>query len=78
MSKGVKSFFISIRDEVQKQATMDNLKVVGLNDVTAENVLDRPPKRNVRHLGERDLRIQSRQDDLSPKDRKRAAAMELP
>lgn len=39
VSKGVKVFFVSNRDEVQKQATMDNLKNVGFTDVTAENVL---------------------------------------
>ncbi len=38
-SKGVKVFFVSNRDEVQKQATMDNLKAVGFTDVTADNVL---------------------------------------
>ncbi len=38
-SKGVKVFYVSNRDEVQKQATIDNLKSVGLNDVSAENVL---------------------------------------
>ena len=38
-SRGVKVFFVSNRDEVQKQATMDNLKRVGFNDVTVDNVL---------------------------------------
>ena len=38
-SKGVKVFYISNRDEVQKQATIDNLKNVGFQDVSAENVL---------------------------------------
>ena len=38
-SKGVKVFFVSNRDEVQKQATMDNLKGVGFTGVTADNVL---------------------------------------
>ena len=38
VSKGVKIFFISNRDEVQKQATIDNLKSVGFNDVSADNV----------------------------------------
>ena len=38
-SKGIKVFYVSNRDEVQKQATMDNLKAVGFPDVTAENVL---------------------------------------
>ncbi len=38
-SKGVKVFFISNRDQVQKQSTMDNLKKVGFTDVTNDNVL---------------------------------------
>lgn len=40
-SRGVKVFFVSNRDEVQKQATLDNLKKVGFTDVTPENVLVR-------------------------------------
>ncbi len=39
VSKGVKVFYISNRDEVQKAATIDNLKSVGFADVSAENVL---------------------------------------
>ena len=39
VSKGVKIFYISNRDEVQKQATIDNLKSVGFADVSAENVM---------------------------------------
>lgn len=38
-AKGVKIFYVSNRDEVQKQATMDNLKAVGFTDITADNVL---------------------------------------
>ena len=38
VSKGVKVFFISNRDDVQKQVTIDNLKSVGFNDVSADNV----------------------------------------
>jgi 5'-nucleotidase (lipoprotein e(P4) family) len=38
-SKGVKVFYVTNRDEVQKQATIDNLKNAGFNDVSAENVL---------------------------------------
>lgn len=41
VSKGVKIFYISNRDEVQKQATIDNLKSVGFTDISAENVLTR-------------------------------------
>jgi len=39
VSKGVKVFFISNRDEVQKRATIDNLKGVGFADVSADNVV---------------------------------------
>lgn len=39
VSKGVKVFFVSNRDDVQKQATIDNLKNVGFQDVSAENVI---------------------------------------
>lgn len=39
VSKGVKIFYISNRDEVQKQATIDNLKAVGFQDVANENVM---------------------------------------
>jgi len=38
-SKGVKIFFASNRDLVQQQATIDNLKSIGLKDVSAENVM---------------------------------------
>ena len=38
-SKGVKVFFVTNRDEVQKQATIDNLKNAGFANVSAENVL---------------------------------------
>ena len=39
VSKGVKIFYVSNRDEPQKQATIDNLKNVGFNDVGPDNVL---------------------------------------
>ena len=39
VSKGAKVFFVSNRDEVQKQATMDNLKSAGFADISADNVL---------------------------------------
>jgi 5''-nucleotidase, lipoprotein e(P4) family len=38
-SKGVRVFFVSNRDEVQKQATIDNLKSAGFANVSTENVL---------------------------------------
>lgn len=39
VSKGVKVFYISNRDEVQKAATIENLKTAGFQDVSADNVL---------------------------------------
>jgi 5'-nucleotidase (lipoprotein e(P4) family) len=39
VSKGVKIFYISNRDEVQKQATIDNLKSAGFSDVGTDNVM---------------------------------------
>ena len=38
-SRGVKIFYVSNRDEVQKAATMDNLKKVGFEDITDANVM---------------------------------------
>ncbi|MEO7660468.1 MAG: 5'-nucleotidase, lipoprotein e(P4) family [Pyrinomonadaceae bacterium] len=38
-SRGVKVFYISNRDEVQKEATIDNLIKAGFKDVSGENVL---------------------------------------
>ena len=38
-SKGVKVFYVSNRDEVQRQATADNLKADGFPDVTNETLL---------------------------------------
>jgi 5'-nucleotidase (lipoprotein e(P4) family) len=38
VSKGVKVFYISNRDEPQKQATIDNLRSAGFQDVSADNV----------------------------------------
>lgn len=39
VSKGVKVFYVSNRDEVQKQATIDNLKNAGFADIANDNVL---------------------------------------
>ncbi len=39
VSKGVKVFYVSNRDEVQKQATIDNLKNAGFADIGTDNVL---------------------------------------
>ena len=38
-SKGVKVFYVSNRDEVQKLDTIENLRKVGFKDISAENVL---------------------------------------
>ncbi len=38
-SKGVKMFYVSNRDQAQKQATIDNLKSAGFQDISAENVI---------------------------------------
>lgn len=38
-SKGVRIFYVSNRDEVQKAATIDNLRNVGFPDISEENVL---------------------------------------
>lgn len=38
-SKNVQIFYVSNRDEVQKQATIDNLKAVGFPDISTENVV---------------------------------------
>jgi 5'-nucleotidase (lipoprotein e(P4) family) len=38
-SNGVKIFYISNRDEVQKKATIDNLVAVGFRDIGPDNVL---------------------------------------
>jgi len=54
MSKGVTIFYISNRDEIQRQATIDNLKSAGFNDVVSERVMLRKngespkaPRRNI-------------------------------
>lgn len=39
VSRGVKVFYISNRDEVQKTATIENLIKAGFRDVSAENVM---------------------------------------
>ena len=38
-SKNVRIFYVSNRDEVQKAATIDNLKAVGFPDISEENVM---------------------------------------
>ena len=39
VSKGVKVFYISNRDEVQRQATIDNLRSAGFKDIGPDNVV---------------------------------------
>jgi 5'-nucleotidase (lipoprotein e(P4) family) len=39
VSKGVKIFYVSNRDDVQLQATLDNLKSVGFQDIAPDNVM---------------------------------------
>lgn len=39
VSKGVKVYYVSNRDEAQKAATIENLIKVGFKDISAENVL---------------------------------------
>ena len=39
VSRGVKIYYVSNRDEVQKAATIDNLIKVGFRDVSSENVM---------------------------------------
>ena len=59
-SKGAKVFYVSNRDEVQKQATMDNLKAAGFPDVNSADVLLRDKestKEPRRQLISKDYRI---------------------
>jgi 5'-nucleotidase (lipoprotein e(P4) family) len=39
VDQGVKIFYISNRDEVQKQATVDNLRSAGFKDISNDNVM---------------------------------------
>lgn len=50
VSKGVKVFYVSNRDEVQKAATVDNLKKVGFADAASDNVLLRQTDASGRHI----------------------------
>ncbi len=59
VSKNVKVFFVSNRDEVQKQATIDNLKAVGFNDVSAENVMMRQKDANGKNISTKEPRRQA-------------------
>ena len=55
-SKNVRIFYVSNRDEVQKQATIDNLKAVGFPDVTNENVLLRQVDANNKSISTKEPR----------------------
>ncbi|MFZ1700278.1 MAG: 5'-nucleotidase, lipoprotein e(P4) family [Pyrinomonadaceae bacterium] len=65
VSKGAKVFFVSNRDEVQKQATIDNLKNVGFIDVSAENVLLRQKDAQGNNISTKE----PRRDEISKKYR---------
>lgn len=55
-SKGVKVFFASNRDEVQKQATLDNLKSVGFTDIGPDNVMLRQKDANGKNISTKEPR----------------------
>lgn len=55
-SKGVRIFYVSNRDEVQKAATIDNLKSAGFPDISAENVLLRQVDENKRNISTKEPR----------------------
>jgi 5'-nucleotidase (lipoprotein e(P4) family) len=59
VAMGVKVFYISNRDEVQKQATIDNLLKVGFKDVSNENVLLRQTDASGRHISPKGPRRES-------------------
>lgn len=55
-SKGVRIFYVSNRDDVQQQATMDNLKSAGFPDISAENVLLRQRDANGKYVSTKEPR----------------------
>jgi 5'-nucleotidase (lipoprotein e(P4) family) len=59
VSKGVKVFYVSNRDEVQKQATIDNLRNVGFRDISDENVLLRQKDANGNSISTKEARRQA-------------------
>jgi len=65
VSKGVKVFFVSNRDEVQKQATIDNLKTAGFANVGSENVLLRQKDEQGNNISTKE----PRRDEISKKYR---------
>lgn len=54
--KGVRIFYVSNRDDVQLQATMDNLKAAGFPDISAENVLLRQKDASGRYVSTKEPR----------------------
>lgn len=55
-SKEVRIFYVSNRDEVEKPATMDNLKAVGFPDISEENVLLRQLDANKKPVSSKEPR----------------------
>ena len=55
-SKNVRIFYVSNRDDVQLQATIDNLKSVGFPDISAENVLLRQRGADGRYVSTKEPR----------------------
>ncbi|HEV7701119.1 MAG TPA: 5'-nucleotidase, lipoprotein e(P4) family [Pyrinomonadaceae bacterium] len=55
-SKGVKVFYVSNRDEVQKQATMDNLISAGFMGIGADNVLLRQKDEKGNNISTKEFR----------------------
>lgn len=56
VSKGVKVFFVSNRDEAQKPETVANLISAGFNDISADNVLLRQRDANGRSISTKEPR----------------------
>jgi 5'-nucleotidase (lipoprotein e(P4) family) len=57
--KGVRIFYVSNRDDVQQQATVDNLKAVGFPDISEENVLLRQRDASGKYVSTKEPRRQS-------------------
>ncbi len=56
VSKGVKVFFVSNRDEIQKADTIENLMTAKFNDISADNVLLRQLDSNGRGISTKEPR----------------------
>ncbi len=54
--RGVRVFYVSNRDDVQLQATMDNLKAVGFPDISEENVRLRQRDANGKYVSTKEPR----------------------